>query len=186
MSLPGQMFDHALNPAKGWPSQNALDFTAKVSANVLYDLVAGRACHLNSSGQLEPGVFARQMGLFLFQGVNDLDVNNQRNDEWTPISPTGKIACLVAKGPYELETTEFDSAQTYAINDMLRAPSGNGTAASATGGVLTNQSVVCAADLTGNPTAVCGIVSRGVFTNNYRKSVLAFWPIYYPGKSSET
>ncbi len=188
---PGQMFDNSLNPSKGWPSQSALDHTAKISANVLYDLKAGQVCHLNSSGQLEPGVIKHQMGLFIFQGANDLDVNNSSGSEWTPVSPSGNVACFVAKGAFELETTEFDTAQTYAINDPLRAPTGNAADGytSAKSGKLTNQSVVLASQ-TNTPqtssTAVCGIVSRGKFTNNYKKSVLAFWPVWYPGSSAET
>lgn len=193
---PGQMFENSLNPSKGWPSQNALDHTAKISANVLYDLRAGQVCHLNSAGQLEPGVFAAQMGLFIFQGANDLDVNASAgysnagaNLEWQPISPTGRVACFVAKGPFELETTEFDGAQTYAIGDLLRSPSGNSSGSSATSGKLTNQSVVLFSQ-TNTPqtsaTAVCGIVSRGVFANYNKRNVLAFWPVWAPGRSGET
>lgn len=191
MSLPGQMYDNALNPSKGWPSQSALDHTAKISANVLYDLKPGQVCHLNASGQLEPGVIKHQMGLFIFQGKNDLDVNNERNDEWTPVSPTGKVACFVATGAFELETTEFDSSLSYAYNDPLRAPTGNAADGYtvAKSGKLTNASVTLASQ-TDSPqtssTAVCGIVSRGVFKNNYGKNVLAFWPVWYPGRSTES
>ena len=192
--LPGQMFQNMLNPAKGWPSQNALDFTAKVSGNVLYTLVAGQVAHLNPSGQLEPGVVNNQMGLFIFQGASDFDVDTRQgpptsNPSWTPISPRGGIMCLVAKGPYELETTEFDATQTYTINQPLRAPSGNGATAYPGSGQLTNQGVTLASQ-SSNPstgaTAICGIVSRGAFINSYGVKVLSFWPVWYPGKSTET
>ena len=180
MALPGQMFDHMLNPAKGWPSQSALDCTARISANVLYDLVAGQVCHLNAQGEIEPGVISTQMGLFIFQGKNDLDVNNQGNDQWIPVSPTGKVMALVATGAFELETTEFDATQVYARNQLLRAPVGNGVNdyVALGSGRLTNQGVTL------YTTAVCGVVSRGVFKNNYGKNVLAYWPVYLPGTTN--
>jgi len=179
MTLPGQMFDHMLNPAKGWPSQAALDFTAKISPNVQYDLRPGQCCHLNQAGELEPGVQLLQMGLFIFQGANDLDVNNQRNDQWTPISPTGRVVCFVAKGPFELETTEYITTLTYNRNDHLRAPVGNTPADEFVSGVLTNAAL---GNLySANMTARVGVVSRGVFKNSYGKNVLSFWPIYLPG-----
>lgn len=182
MSLPGQMFDHRLNAAKGWPHQAALDFTAKISANVLYDLRAGQCCHLNSVGELEPGVTLLQMALFIFQGANDLDVNNQRNDQWTPVSPTGRVACFVAKGGFELETTEYITSLTYARNDHLRAPIGLTLGDEFVSGVLTNASLGVLYANSGM-TARVGVVSRGVFKNSYGKSVVAFWPIYLPGNA---
>jgi len=170
----------ALNPAKGWPSQSALDFTAQISPNVLYDLRAGQSGHINSVGQLEPGVSLLQMGLFFFQGQNDLDVNNQRNNQWTPIQPSGNVACFVATGAFEIETTEFDTTQTYNFNDHLISPTGNALANQFTSGVLTNQGVGTLYT-GGSMKARVGVVSRGVFTNNYGVLVIAFWPIYLPG-----
>ena len=179
MSLPGQMFDHMLNPVKGWPHQAALDFQAKISANVLYDMRAGQCAHINASGELEPGAQLLQMPLFMFQGANDFDVNNQRNDQWTPISPSGRIMCLPGKGAYELETTEFDSTQSYLPNDHLVAPVGNTSGDEFTSGVLTNASPG-GLYVAGMKNRV-GVVSRGKFTNAYGKQVVAFWPIYLPG-----
>jgi hypothetical protein len=174
-TVPGQMFTNMLNPAKGWPNPIALDFRALVSANVLYNMVAGQSAHLNSSGQLEPGVIAKQMGLFIFQGVNELDVNNaQSSGQWVPITPKGYIMCLVAKGPYELETTEYDSTQVYAFNDALRSPTGNAANAYPGSGQLTNQG------FTFGTNAYCGVVSRGQLKNSYGQNVLAFWPVYQP------
>jgi hypothetical protein len=173
------MFDHMLNPAKGWPSPTALDFRAKASPAVLWDMVSGLGCHLNPSGLLEPGIVNTQMGLFPFQGVNELDVNNaQSTGQWIPINPSGNIMELVAKGPYELETTEFDQAQTYVPNQPLRAPTG--LTAAAPGGALTNQGIVIGTN------AICGVVSRGTFRNSYGKPALAFWPVWFPGAAGET
>jgi hypothetical protein len=182
------MFANTLNPSKGWPSPVALDFRAKASPNVLYNMVAGQGAHLNSAGQLEPGVAMAQMGLFLFQGVNELDVNNaQSPGQWVPINPSGNIMCLLAKGPYELETTEFDSTQTYTYGQPLRCRTGNGAGAYPGSGQLTNQGVVLAsqAGTVNTGTAVCGVVSRGTFRNSYGQAALAFWPVWYPGSSTD-
>jgi len=191
-TIPDQVFTHMLNPLKGWPSPYALDKTAKYSSNVGYDMVAGQVCHLNSSGELEPGAYRWQMPLFIFQGVNELDVNNApttSSGPWWPVTPTGRIMCLVAKGPFEFWTTEFDTDQTYAINDPLRAPTGNSSGSEGTSGVLTNQGVIAISDTIASGsnkyTNICGIVSGAVYTNNYGVSVLPFWPVYYPGHPSE-
>jgi hypothetical protein len=191
MTLPSQMTDHILNPSKGWPNQSVLDHVCKISANVLYSMLPGQTGHLNSAGEIEPGCVNKQMALFIFQGKDDFDVSSERNDEWTPISPTGKVMSLVATGGFELETTEFDTGQIYAPNDHLRAPTGLGSTAYAAGsGKLTNQGIIYAANVADpgtNSTAICGVVSRGAYTHKlYKKSVLAFWPIYYPGRSGET
>lgn len=183
--IPAPDFGHMLNPAKGWPQQAALDFQAFISSNVLYPMVAGQVGHINSGGAIEPGVTGSQMGLFLFQGYYDLDVNNQSyafsatsQQYWTPISPSGRVMCLPAIGPYELETTEFNQTLTYNCNDLLRAPIGNAALNYSDGtysGQLTNAAVTL------NTTACCGCVSRGVFVNAYGVQVLAFWPVYVPG-----
>ena len=196
-TVPGQMFTNQLNPAKGWPSPSALDCRAKISPLVLYSMVAGQAAHIDNSGLIQPGVVNNTMGVFIFQGANEYDTNNTPSPgQWYPINPSGNILCLVAKAPYELESTEFDATQTYTPNQPLRAPSGNtataygGQTAGPNSGQLTNQSVVLYSQ-TNTPqssaTAVCGIVSnRGVFKNSYGQAVVAFWPVWAPGRSTET
>lgn len=180
-AAPGQMFENQLDAKKGWPSPTALDFTAKISANVLYSMVAGQVAHLNSAGELEPGVVAKQMGLFLFQGKTDLDVNASGGTaggvtQWIPINPKGGVACFVAKAPMELETTEYDTSLTYARNEPLRSPTGNGATdyASANSGKLINSGI------TFGTNAYCGVVSGGTVTNSYGMRAIRFWPVYQP------
>lgn len=179
MAAPGQMFDHTLDALKGWFAPSALDYVAKLSANVTIDpLPAGRCVHLNSSGQFETGAQLLQMPIFLLQGSADFDVSNPGSTNWQAIAPVGWMSGLVATGAYELQTTEFDSTQTYAPNDHLNAVVANTTAA--TGGTLTNQSLgtLYGSDMVNR----CGVVSRGKSTNAYGKTVVSFWPIYLPGK----
>lgn len=183
MATPRQMFDHTLDAIKGWFHMAALDFTAKLSSNVTVTTVyAGRCVHLNSDGEFELGATGSQMPIFLLQNSDDNDVGNSGGTRWYPVGPTGAITGLVAKGSYELETTEFDSALTFAPNDLLRCKSSSNS--STDGGLLTNASVSTLENGGSNPTAIVGVVSRGVRKRQSdRNNVLAFWPIYKPGKT---
>lgn len=188
MAAPRQMTAHTLEAPKGWPSPHAVDFAAKLSANVTIDPVfAGRVVHLNAAGEYEMGlpntVGKGHMAIFLFQNSDDPDVANPGGDPateagvWVAVAPTGKIMGLVAAGAYELESTEFESEAslgvTYAPGDCLTATPSNTVAA--TGGRITRTTNGLAY---GAP--VCGVVSRGVFTNSHGKSALAFWPVWLP------
>jgi hypothetical protein len=185
---PPQSYDHTLNPVKGWPHPAALDFTAMVDpTTVLYNMRAGQVGHLNAAGNLEPGVQLGQMGLFLFQGVNDYDVNTASGDQWVPITPSGNIACLVASGSYELETTEFVPSFTYNYNDLLHSPIGLASSyegltttspqqpTTASSGVLRNDSVTL------YTTAVVGVLSKVPFTNYNQRQMIGFWTVWCPG-----
>jgi hypothetical protein len=180
-SLPSQMFTNMLNIAKGWPHSAALDFSAKMSAAVTFNAPAGRCVHLNSAGEFEMGIgaAATDMPMFIFQGTCEFDTANTRNDQWTPISPSGRIAAFPCKGSYEFETTEFDTTLTYVPGDRLTATASNTNAA--TGGLVTNASMgtIYASGML----SVVGVVLKGVYTNAYGVKVLNFYPVYLPGKA---
>lgn len=206
-SYPGQMFDHVLTPLKGWPSPVALDFDATLSSNVNIGGVgtapsSGQCVHYTANG-FEMGANIKKMPMFLWSSGDGFDVANQGvpagvslggnatyPPAWVPVRPTGKLVALVATGSYELETTEFDTAQTYAPNDWLRAVTSN---SDADAGKLTNQNAsggqgfgTTAACVHSDPSvaawdSVVGVVSRGAYTNANGRSVLAFWPVYMPG-----
>lgn len=188
-------FTHKLEAAKGWSDRRSpLQTVAKISSNVQFDLPVGRVVHLNSSGEYETGVASKQMPLFLLRGATSLDVKNEGLTPegafvQQPILPSGTaVTALVATGGYELATTEFDTNQTYAPNDLLVAPVDNTN--SAVGGVLTNQGTgtAGAVQLYGAD-AVVGVVSRGVRKNHHRSydqnvpKLLYFWPVYLPSTS---
>lgn len=183
MARPRNMFDHTLDAVKGWVPGNmgSVDFAAKLSANVTIDPVyQGRVVHLNSAGEFEMGCVGDQMAIFLMQNSDDTDVESSGSNDDQQTFPRRVMQGLVAIGGYELASTEFDTDQTYAPNDSLRAIASNTVAA--TGGRLTNQGVVKVASASASTaTAVCGRVSRGVKTNTHRKSVLYFWPVHIPG-----
>jgi hypothetical protein len=112
------------------------------------------------------------MGVFLFQGSDAFDVANPGGTDWYAIAPNGIMSGLVATGAYELETTEYDTANIYLPNQPLRAIAADATPA--TGGVLTNAGFVFGTN------AYVGVVSRGTYVNAYGRSSLAFWPVYAP------
>lgn len=182
MVAPLQMTTHTLEAPKGWPSPYAVDYTAKFDPTDLASLpsgiaFAGRCVHVDpSTGYFKMGIAHAQMAMFLWPNSNDPDVSNDGGDPssvagaWVAIRPSGNMTALVAAGAYELATTEFDTAQSYLINQTLTAATGTNAAA----GRLTNQSALVAT----NP--VCGVVSRLVTTNSHGQSELSFWPVYCP------
>ncbi len=192
MAVIQQAYVYQANVIKGPPKLNRLDFQAKISANVAFDLVSGRMVHINDSGELEPGVKRYQMGMLLMRGVNSLDVGamSAANYEFYPVNPDGTTVCMVCSGGFEVFTTEFDKLQTYLPNQPLRAPTGNSSGDSATAGVMTNQGVIypSATMLASGTkyTAICGIVSQPASVSAMtRNTVLSFWTVYLPGHDTE-
>lgn len=180
---PGLMFEHGLDVPKGWFEPSALDKDAKLSADVAFTLPAGRVVHLNAAGEFEPGIGATDMAIFALQASNDYDVSNPGTTAsglfmHQAIAPTGKMSGLVATGAYEIQSTEFDSSQTYAPGDLLTAPTGNTLGDANTAGVLTNAAVAQYDD------PVCGVVANGAFKNAHGVNVLDFWPVYLPGAAT--
>ncbi len=197
----GNSFDHTLTALKGWPSQTALDFDAPLSTNVNINStsapVQSGMCVHNTALGFEMGANVTMMPMFLWPGGTDYDVANpgvpagvalggtsSNLPGWIPIRPTGKLSALVAVGAYELETTEFDTGQTYGINDPLRAVTNN---TNANAGKLTNQNASGGAGFANSAAfavytdTMVGVVSRGAYTNSHGVQVLAFWPVFLPG-----
>lgn len=189
MTTPRQMTAHTLEAPKGWPSPHAVDFRARVSANVDIDpFFAGRCVHLNGSGEYETGVPAGgagvgHMAIFTFQNSDDPDVANpggitgQESDEpggWMAVAPTGYLMGLVAAGAYELETTEFEPegsiGSAYAPGHTLRAIQSDADAV--IGGRITKGIQYM------HP--IVGVVSRAVFQNSHGRNALPFWPVWLP------
>jgi hypothetical protein len=155
---PAQMFDHELNPLKGWPSPYAVDFEAEYADGVT-GVYAGMGCSLDANGNLVKGMSAGAMCIFIFQNRSDFDV----------LSDVGNIAGgvgsgLVACGAYELQSTEFD-ADTYAPNDALRVGAD---------GLLEKGTVYT--------DEIVGVVSRGQSDSEHDATIklLAFWPVWLP------
>jgi len=186
MAAPIMMFTHTLDALKGWFSPYAVDISGKMDAAVTADpIYAGRVVCVTSldadvkTVRFKPGAVGHAMPIFLLNGTDQLDVNNTGSTTtWQSIAPAGYLSGLVAVGALELETTEFDTTQTYVVNDLLRAVRSDSS--SSTAGTLTNQTVTL------YTTLVCGVVSRGKRTNQHGITVLDFWPVYLPGSETTT
>ena len=64
---------HMLQPVKGWDSMAHLDFVAPI-AKTVSGALPGTVMHLNTYGELETGLTAQGMGMFLFYKQTDEDV----------------------------------------------------------------------------------------------------------------
>ena len=182
MAAPRQMTANTLNALKGWPSQSAVDYTAKLDAQVETDgntpVLAGAVVHLTATGTFKLGCdSADVMPMFLFQNSDDPDIANDGGNAatvkgvWVPVSPSGNMMALVATGAYELTSTHFVSGSTYAVNDPLTSDDTVGNS---------NVGKVDVTTWTGGKT-VCGVVSRVVPQDNgYGTDCIAFWPYFLP------
>lgn len=175
-TAPIQMTALTLNAIKGWPRDMPLDFAAVLDPSIAETLPPGSAVHLNASGNYIPGVLAGAMTLFTFQGSQDYDVANYGGNPatdkgvWVGVTPTGVIMALVATGAYELVSTNYNTALSYAPNDHLTSPL-------ATGGGI-NRGTLTKGTL--GTDDICGVVSRGVVDNGYGFDAIAFWPVFAP------
>lgn len=206
------MYEQALDVLKGWFHLAALDKSAKLASTLLAGATAvpaGRVAVLNDDGEfvldrIGGTVTASRtaMPIFLWNGSNHPDVYNDGTSptaidntgnsivNWIGISPTGVMSGLVATGGYELQTTEFDSTQTYHANTPLTATRGNNSAA--LDGILTS------ATATPYTNWICGICSFHVQGDNQSAAAtgpdgynahgmltLSFWSYFLPAGGAD-
>ena len=159
---PPQMFDHILEPIKGWFGMNSLD--KDVTPLLLTDarLISGRVGYLNAAGLFVPGLAANAMPLFMFPNASDFDVYRDAGGVGG-----GKMMALVATGGYELQSSEF-IAGVYAPNDPLTARNVDDT----------NMGKLLKGVFYTN--TICGVVSDGQLTNENSIAVLQFWSYFLP------
>jgi len=192
--MPGQvaqMYEQALDTLKGWFHLSALDKSAKLAAALLDSATAvpaGRVAHINVDGEFELGGDGTEMPIFLWNGKDHPDVYNSGTspitdvEHWWAISPTGVMSGLVATGGYELQTTEFDTEQTYLPNELLTADAA---------GILVNGATqytdwvcgVCSWHVQGmaDGTDPAGAAATSpVGLNAHGVLVLSFWTYFLP------
>lgn len=182
-------YTHALNELKGWPFGSVLDFRAKLDTAVTGNAYAGRVVHVDAtSGAFQLGAKITQMPIFLRKSSTAFDVSNSSGNDWTAVAPVGWMTGLVATGGYELQTTEYATADAASMvpNAILHAPTED--QCTAAGGVAlagqlhaTKSYASGGGSLTLYTDLVCGVVSRAVAKNNYGVNVVSFWPVYLPG-----
>ncbi len=157
---PPQMFDHELNPVKGWPSPYGLDKSGPFASDAEQAAIkAGMVVQLDATGKFTRGCANGAMPIFAFPNGLDFDVASDKGN----ISG-GNLVGLVATGGYELETTEISGAG-FAPNVPLTPDATTG---------LVKATTIGSADM------VVGVCSGETFTNEFKKTFLRFWPVYMP------
>jgi len=177
------MFDHELNPRKGWVGDRGLCLEKTLPiATQTNPVYAGCVVHVTSSNTFELGVLGTGTStstgsppLFAFQNENDFDVNPDLGN-----IAGGVLMALSCLGDFELESTEIADSQTFAVGDYLTSDDGSG--GSGTGAI---QKGTLGTDI------ICGIVSEidsdsadGTFTNEAGQSVVRFWTWFMPSEIS--
>lgn len=197
-----QDVDHALDTKKGWFQMASLDLAGKLHEDVEFELRSGRVAHVaevthqddNGTGgggekpqvYFKPGAHNTGPACFVWTGSDRFDVSNPGLTAGgrfvhKAIAPGGNMNTLVAFGAYELETTEFDTAQTYLPNQLLTARQGTDEADEDEAGRITNQRPADAGVVRQFIDPVVGVVSTGEHLNHHRVSTLAFWTAWLPG-----
>lgn len=157
---PSQSYEHVLDVVGGYSGTHDLQFFAAPATGETFN--EGALLYVDSDGNLAAGGGNTYMPMWAIGGVNDWDTNSDVGN----ISG-GVVSAYVATGGYELFTTEYDSGETYAPNDLL-------TADTVTAGYVTKSPTAY------NTKVIVGCVSRGTATEDYNQSVLYFWPMFIP------
>lgn len=165
-----QMFDHRLNPLKGWPSPYALDKANEVGdATEEQGIRAGMVIHIDAATQkFKRGLPGNQMPIFAWNDYAHFDAMGGDDGNISLHGNMKGMSGLVATGAYELQTTEFVTGQTYAANTPLTVQNAAGDDL---GKVMPGAFY---ADV------VCGVVSDGQLTNAHGKDMVAFWSYFLP------
>jgi hypothetical protein len=160
------MYDHECNPLKGWFHMHALDKSAPLaSGETIY---AGRVVYLDASGNVRMGLPDNCMPMFAWPNSYDYDVDGDVGNIQSQV-----MMALPVTGPYELQTTEYDTAYTYHPNDHLTAWDSH----------LGGYSVLNKGKVRkGWPyhETICGVISTGAAVNDHGKSWVSLWTYYLP------
>ena len=186
MAAPTQMFTNTLDAIKGWFHEAALDHSAEIAGsqtdgtNAL-EYKQGMCCSLDADNKLALGCEKANVAIFLLNSEDDPDVANvsfggnhlhTASGDWIAVGPSGKLSGLVATGGYELETTEYLTADAYAVGAPLKSRiTGIAHAGKLQGGNAYQDAIV-------------GIVSKkqtsGGNKNAHGQLVLRFWSVWLP------
>lgn len=169
---PAQMYEHKLNPLKGWPSPYALDKAAPMAAGET-TLINGRVAHLDPvNGAFASGLGGNNMPIFIWHGQAMFDALGADDGNMSLYGNKKGVNGLVATGGYELQTTEFVTAETYTPNTPLTAvETANTEKGKITPGAFYDD-------------VICGIVSDGKSTNALGIEVVSFWSYFLPSFSA--
>lgn len=179
LTSAASIFDHTLDPVSGYDKERGLNFTANMSPNVEFDMPQGRVVHLNPNGEFETGVEGQQMPLFLMPSSTPWGAMPTLSPHWAGVGTYPRTG-LPSSGGLELATTEYDTDNTYAPNDLLTAVVDNVDANA--GGLITNKNAAGTAltapyKVGGTTRTIIGIVSKAPEKLKNKNTVLCFWTL---------
>ena len=131
-----QMYDHILDPVRGWWDERQLSKVLGVSSTNDIQLNAGICGHLDSSGEFQAGIpdtLTNHLPLFLRNNWNASSATGTTDNDVRAVSgnisggsgapsaevPDQGVSTLVGTGGYELATTEFMNVDT--VGDPVSA-----------------------------------------------------------------
>jgi len=172
-----EMYLHELNPVKGWWDEHALDKAAVVVLGQDEVVQKGQVMTLAATRKFQLGLACNAMPVFAFNTSTDQDAVMEAGSMVGPSNggaayddDVASMTGLVAIGGYELESTEFDDAETASLvpNAFLTA----GLPGAADAGVLK----------LGTPftDTICGVCSDGYLVNEAKVGVIRFWGYFLP------
>ncbi len=179
--VPPQMFDHTLDPIKGWGTDmHVVDKRGQLDPEETVGAKAGMCVHLDpTTGLLQKGIVAGAMALFIWNNKDDFDVNGDVGSIQSNIVNT-----LVAIGAYELQTTEFVEGEDYVPNTPLTSAPGDGADSGklVPGVIGTDDIVGIVSDNSNNGSLPGNTATTLPFTNEFGKDVINFWPVFCPAQ----
>ena len=174
-------YQYICNVLKGGPINARLEFTAAVKndeSDTYMNIRQGSLVSLDPESATPEFVIGCPAGsgsnypmpMWSVKNIFDPDVltGSQKSSTWIG----GQITAYVATGGFELETSEFDTTQTYKPGDALTGAEDTGKA----NGKITKSTETIYA----NTKPIVGIVSAGKRVDQYKVNRLAFWPVFFP------
>lgn len=184
---PKSIFEHTLDKVGGFRNdQTQLSFSAPMHSSVTIMAFEGRIVHRHSSGNFAMGCKADKMAFVLDAPTTPYNADVSVTKRWKAYEPMNVRAAYPVTCALELQTTEYDDAKTYAIDNYLTARTGDTDQTN--GGVLTNTSGGSTA-LTlpergsGTTRTIVGMVSRTPNTLRTENKVLGFFTYFRPGST---
>lgn len=171
-----QMFDHRLNPIKGWPSPYALDKAAQVAnAEAEQGIRAGMVIHIDPvTSMFKRGLPGKQVPIFAWNDYLAFDAQGGDEGNLNLYGNMKGMSGLVALGSYELQTTEFVAGQTYAPNTPLTVENA----------ATEDQGKVKPGEFYAD--TICGVVSDGQIKNAQGVDVVTLWSYFLPSMAPES
>ncbi len=167
----GQMFDHELNPRKGWSGDRGVALEKALPiASASGAVVAGNVVQMTTANEFTLGgatVSTTTVGhppLFAFQSESDFDVNPDLGN-----IAGGTLMAFCCIGGFELESTEIAATLDVSTQLFLYGDASGDLEAATIG---THE--------------VCGVVSEhgsnsdGTFENEHGQDVVRFWTCWFP------